>query len=58
MRFFDVTPSGQIMNRFSKDLDEGTWQLYFVMGTLMRLFGTFILSRMSMFLVVVSKLCV
>jgi len=23
MRFFDVTPSGQILNRFSKDMDEG-----------------------------------
>jgi len=23
MRFFDVTPSGQILNRFSKDIDEG-----------------------------------
>jgi len=26
MRFFDVTPSGQILNRFSKDIDEG-WSL-------------------------------
>jgi len=23
MRFFDVTPSGQILNRFSKHVDEG-----------------------------------
>ncbi|KAF6040457.1 ABCC5 [Bugula neritina] len=30
MRFFDVTPSGQIMNRFSKDLDEVDANLPFV----------------------------
>jgi len=23
LSFFDVTPSGQVMNRFSKDIDEG-----------------------------------
>lgn len=25
MRFFDVTPCGQILNRFSKDIDEGKY---------------------------------
>jgi len=33
MRFFDVTPSGQILNRFSKDMDEGLKQIsYFLVA--------------------------
>jgi len=32
MNFFDITPSGQILNRFSKDTDESQWyvQLSFI----------------------------
>jgi len=29
MKFFDVTPCGQILNRFSKDIDEGEHILAF-----------------------------
>jgi len=33
MRFFDVTPSGQILNRFSKDMDEGLKRIsYFLVA--------------------------
>lgn len=34
MSFFDVTPSGQVMNRFSKDMDESECLdiLYYLAG--------------------------
>ncbi|KAF6027753.1 hypothetical protein EB796_013942 [Bugula neritina] len=44
MRFFDVTPSGQILNRFSKDIDEADTLLPFFSDQFFKIGGFVVMS--------------